>query len=134
MVILPSMLWLEGSPFGFILDPRSSSGKKGAIKLKSPEGKNPTPDEAIQDESFHIELVDGKLNLKKDNHFRYYTLVQLITTTNQRLWRNMILWSRNRNVSAMLKTTRDSIKKTEREGYVGKMKDSMIKKKQHWKS
>ena len=47
--------------------------------MKCPEGKkNHSPEEAVQDESFYIELVDGKPNLKKDHHLGYYTQVQLV--------------------------------------------------------
>ena len=69
MVIPPSMFWLEGSPDGLVIDPCSSSGKIGTIELKCPEAKkNHTQQEAMEDESFYIELVDGKHNLKKDHH------------------------------------------------------------------
>ena len=54
------MFWIEGSPDGLVIDPCSSSGKIGTIEMKCPEGKkNHTPEEAMQDESFYIELVDG---------------------------------------------------------------------------
>ena len=47
--------------------------------MKCPEGKkNHTPEEAMQDESFYIELVDGKPNLKKDHYLGYYTQVQVV--------------------------------------------------------
>ena len=79
MVIPPSMFWLKGSPDGLVIDRCSSSGKIGTIELKCPEGKkNHTPQEAIEDELFYIELVDGKPNLKKDHHLGYYTQVQLV--------------------------------------------------------
>ena len=79
MVIPPCMFWLEGSPDGLVIDPCSSSGKIGTIEMKCPEGKkNHTPEEAMQDESFYIELVDGEPNLKNDHHLGYYTQVQLV--------------------------------------------------------
>ena len=79
MVIPPSIFWLEGSPDGLVIDPCSSSRKIGTIELKCPEGKkNHTSQEAMEDELVHIELTDGKPNLKKDNHLGYYTQVQLV--------------------------------------------------------
>ena len=79
MVIPPSMFWLEGSPDGLVIDPCSSSGKIGTIELKCPEGKkNHTPHEAMEDESFYLELADGKPSLKKDHQLGYYTQVQLV--------------------------------------------------------
>ena len=78
MVITPNMFWLEGSPDGLVIDPCSSSGKIGTIELKCPEGKNHNPQEAMEDELFYIELVDGKPNLKKDHHLGYFTQVQLV--------------------------------------------------------
>ena len=52
------MFWLEGSPDGLVIDPRSSSGKIGTIELKGPEGKkNHTPQEAMEDELFYIEVT-----------------------------------------------------------------------------
>ena len=38
----------------------------------------PHVQEAMEDELFYIELVDGKPNLKKDHHLGYYTQVQLV--------------------------------------------------------
>ena len=62
-----------------MIDPCSSSRKIGTIELKCPEGKkNHTSQEAMEDELVHIELADGKPNLKKDNHLGYYTQVQLV--------------------------------------------------------
>ena len=79
MVIPPSMFWPEGSPDGLVIDPCSSSGKIGTIELKFPEGKkNHTPQEAMEDDLFYIELVDDKPNLKKDHHLGYYNQVQLV--------------------------------------------------------
>ena len=79
MVIPPSMFWLEGSPDALVIDPCSTSGKLGTVELKCPEGKkNHTPQEAMEDESFYIELVDGKPTLKKDHHLGYYTQIQLV--------------------------------------------------------
>ena len=67
------MFWLEGSPGGLLIDLCSSSGKIGTIELKYPEGKkNHTPQEAMEDELFYIELVDSKPNMKKDHQFGYY--------------------------------------------------------------
>ena len=39
--------------------------------------KNHTPNEAMEDKSFYIELHDGKPALKKDHHFGYYTQIQV---------------------------------------------------------
>ena len=79
MVIPPSMSWLEGSLDCLVIDPCSSSVKIGTIELKCPEGKkNHTPQEAMEDESFYIELTDGKPDLKKDHHLGYYTQIQLV--------------------------------------------------------
>ena len=79
MAIPPSMFWLEGSPGGLLIDPCSSSGKIETIELKCPEGKKiHTPQEAMEDELFCIELVDSKPNMKKHHQFGYYTQVQLV--------------------------------------------------------
>ena len=79
MVIPPYMFWLEGSPHGLVIDSCSSSGKMGILEVKCPKGKkNHTPEEAMQDESFYLEFVDGKPNLKKDHHLGYNTQVQLV--------------------------------------------------------
>ena len=80
MVIPPSMFWLEASPDGLVMDPCSCSpyGMFGGIEIKCQEGKkNHTPQEAMEDESFRIELIDGKPSLKKDHHLGYYTQIQL---------------------------------------------------------
>ena len=75
MVIPPCMFWLEGSPDALVIDPCASYGKTGTIELKCPEGKkNHTPQEAKEDELFHIALVHGKPNLKEDTTPGYYFL------------------------------------------------------------
>ena len=65
MVIPPCMFWLEGSSDGLVIDPSSSPEKIATIEMKCPEGKkNHTPEEAMQNELFYTELVNGKPNLK----------------------------------------------------------------------
>ena len=93
MVIPPSMFWLEGSPDDPVIDPWSSSGKIGTIELKCPEGKKShTLQEAMEDELFYIELVDGKPNLKKDHQLGYYTQVQLVIGFCILLWVNFVVY------------------------------------------
>ena len=77
LVIQPNLFWLAASPDGLVSD-HSDSRKVGFIEIKYPKLKcNYTPQEILQDTKFYVHYDDGKLQLKKDHLYGYYTQIQM---------------------------------------------------------
>ena len=77
LVIQPNLFWLAASPDGLVSD-HSDSRKVGLIEIKCLKLKcNYTPQEILQDTKFYVHYDDGKLQLKKDHAYGYYTQIQM---------------------------------------------------------
>ena len=77
MVIQPNLFWLAGSPGGLVSD-HSDSRKVGITEIKCPKLKcDYTPQEILQENKFYVHYDDGKLQLKKDHAYYYYTQIQM---------------------------------------------------------
>ena len=77
LVIQPNLFWLAGSTDGLVSD-HSDTRKVGIIEIKCPKLKcDYTPQEILQETKFYVHYDDGKLQLKKDHAYCYYTQIQM---------------------------------------------------------
>ena len=77
LVIQPNLFWLAASTDGLVSD-HSDSRKVGIIEIKCPKLKcDYTPQEILQETKFYVHYDDGKLQLKKDHAYCYYTQIQM---------------------------------------------------------
>ena len=77
LVIQPNPFWLATSPDSLVSD-NSDSRKVDIIETKFLKLKcNYTPQKILQDTKFYVRYDDGKLQLKKDHAYGYYTQIHM---------------------------------------------------------